>query len=101
MEFTGRGKKSLTEEKIQRRIFYGVASLPLLFITIRIPFNHLLRKWTGGWKSSKSQEKINQQIYIDDINLFAKGARGVMVIVVGKGHGDTSSNPRWDWLHFT
>ena len=29
------------------------------------------------------------------------GARGVMVIVVGNGHGDTSSNPGPDWLHFT
>ena len=29
------------------------------------------------------------------------GARGVMVIVVGNGHGDTISNPGWDWLHFT
>ena len=29
------------------------------------------------------------------------GARGVMVIVVGIGHGDTSSNPGRDWLHFT
>ena len=29
------------------------------------------------------------------------GARGVMVIVVGNGHGDTSSNPERDWLHFT
>ena len=28
-------------------------------------------------------------------------ARGVMVIVVGIGHDDTSSNPGWDWLHFT
>ena len=28
-------------------------------------------------------------------------ARGVMVIVVGNGHGDTSSNPGQDWLHFT
>ena len=27
--------------------------------------------------------------------------RGVMVIVVGNGHGDTSSNPGPDWLHFT
>ena len=25
----------------------------------------------------------------------------LMVIVVGNGHGDTSSNPEWDWLHFT
>ena len=29
------------------------------------------------------------------------GARGVMVIVVGNGHGDTSSNLGRDWLHFT
>ena len=29
------------------------------------------------------------------------GARGVMVIVIGNGHGDTSSNPGRDWLHFT
>ena len=27
------------------------------------------------------------------------GARGVMVSVIGNGHGDTSSNPRQDWLH--
>ena len=26
-------------------------------------------------------------------NDISKGARGVMVIVVGNGHGDTSSNP--------
>ena len=29
------------------------------------------------------------------------GACGVMVIVIGNGHGDTSSNPGRDWLHFT
>ena len=29
------------------------------------------------------------------------GVRGVMAIVVGNGHGDTSSNPGRDWLHFT
>ena len=28
-------------------------------------------------------------------------ARGVMVIVVGNGHDDTTSNPGPDWLHFT
>ena len=28
-------------------------------------------------------------------------AHGVMVIIIGNGHGDTSSNPGWDWLHFT
>ena len=29
------------------------------------------------------------------------GARGVMVLVVGNGHGNTSSNPGRDWLHCT
>ena len=29
------------------------------------------------------------------------GARGVMIIVVGNGHSDKSSNPGRDWLHFT
>ena len=29
------------------------------------------------------------------------GARGVVVVVVGNGHGDTSSKPGFDWLHFT
>ena len=28
-------------------------------------------------------------------------ARGVMVIVIGNGHGDTSSNPGRNLLHFT
>ena len=30
-----------------------------------------------------------------------QGARGVVVIAVGNEHGDTSSNPGRDWLHFT
>ena len=29
------------------------------------------------------------------------GACGVMGIVAGNGHDDMSSNPGWDWLHFT
>ena len=33
--------------------------------------------------------------------VFCEGASGVMVIVVGNGHGYTSSNPGRDCLHFT
>ena len=32
---------------------------------------------------------------------YLGGAHGVMVIVIGNGHGDISSNPGQDWLHFT
>ena len=36
------------------------------------------------------------------INFTPNGsARGVVVIVLGNEHGDTSSNPGRDWLHFT
>ena len=34
-------------------------------------------------------------------NPFIGGASGVMGIVTGYGHGDTSSIPGQDWLHFT
>ena len=30
-----------------------------------------------------------------------QSVRGVMIIVIGNGHGDTSSNPGRDQLHFT
>ena len=38
---------------------------------------------------------IRYQVYLSG------GARGVVVIVVGNGHSDTSSNPGRDWMHFT
>ena len=34
--------------------------------------NHILRKCTAGYTLSKSQEKINHLMYMDDIKLFAK-----------------------------
>ena len=59
----------------------------------------------------KKTSKFKQPLLGLKIDLVAKGlginhivsggARGVMVIVVGNGHGDTSSNPGQDWFHFT
>ena len=31
---------------------------------------------------------------------IVRGALGEMVIAVGNGHCDASSNPQRDWLHF-
>ena len=47
----------------------------------------------------KKQKKLNHYLYKQV--MAVGGARGVMVIVVGIGHNDTSSNPGRDWLHFT
>ena len=66
------GGKSLAETKIQREIFKGDALSHVLFIIAMMPLNHILRKWTAGYKLSRSQEKINHLMYMDDIKLFAK-----------------------------
>ena len=40
-----------------------------------MPLNHILRKCTAGYKLSRSQEKINHPINMDDIKLFAKNKK--------------------------
>ena len=66
------GGKSLAKVKIQRIIFQGDALSSLLFIIAMIPLNYILRKCTAGYKLSKSHDKINHLMYMDDIKLFAK-----------------------------
>ena len=46
---------------------------------------------------TKIEERITWWVKV----VSSWGARGVMVIVVGSGHGDTSSNPGRDWLQYT
>ena len=66
------GGRSFAEAKIQRGIFQGDALSLLLFIIAMIPLNHILRKCTAGYKLSRSQEKINHLMYMDDIKRFAR-----------------------------
>ena len=66
------GGRSLPEAKLQRSIFPEDALSPLLFIIAIMPLNHILRKYTAGYKLCRSEEKINHLMYIDDIKLYAK-----------------------------
>ena len=69
------------------------------YIYLQITSKHYVKKNpkkpslnnVGNWL--KFQASINRWKY--------GGSRGVMVIVVGNGHYDTSSNPGRDWSHFT
>ena len=75
------GGKSLAETKTQRGIFQGYALSPLLFIIAMMPLNHILRKCTARYKLSRSQEKINHLIYMDDIKLFVKNEKELETLI--------------------
>ena len=75
------GGKSLAETKIQRGILQGDTPSPLQFIIAMMPLNHVLRKCTAGYKLSKSQEKINHLMYMDDIRLFAKNEKELETLI--------------------
>ena len=75
------GGRSLAETKIQRGIFQGDALSPLLFIIAMMPLNLILRKCTAGYKLSRSQEKINHLMYMDDIKLFAKNEKELETLI--------------------
>ena len=53
--------------------------------------NVTLRSLPGKFKCSP----------LNSFLVLVECARGVMVIVAGNWHGDTSSNPGRDWLLFT
>ena len=44
----------------------------IIIIIVVMPLKHILIKCTAGYKLSRSQEKINHQMYMDDIKLLAK-----------------------------
>ena len=69
------GGKSLAEVKIQGGIFLGDVLSLLLFEMAMMSLNHILRKCTGGNKLSKSPEKINHLLYMDNIKLFVKNEK--------------------------
>ena len=75
------GGRSLAETNIKRGIFEGDALSPLLFIIAMMPLNHILRKCTAGYKLSRSQEKINHLMYMDDIKLFAKNEKELETLI--------------------
>ena len=71
-------EKSLAEVKIKRGIFQQDVLSPLLFVIAMMPLNHISRKCTVGYKLSKSQEKINHSMYMDDIKAFAKNEKDLV-----------------------
>ena len=80
VELTAEGRR-LAEAMIQRGIFQGDALSPLLFIIAMMPLNHVLKKCTSGYKLSRSQEKVNHLMYMDDIKQFAKNEKELETLI--------------------
>ena len=55
----------------------GDAQSLLLFVIAMMPLNHALRKYAAGFKLSKSLEKIDYLIYLDDIKVISKNQKEV------------------------
>ena len=75
------GGRCFHETNIQRGIFQGDAQSPLLFIIDMMPLNYILRKCTTGYKLSRSEEKINHLMNMDDIKLFAKNKEELETLI--------------------
>ena len=48
---------------------------------VMMPVNHVLRTCTGGRKLTKSQERINHLLYMDDIIPFAKNEKELETLI--------------------
>ena len=46
-----------------------------------MPLNHILRKCSAAYKLSKSQEKVNHLMSMDNIELFAKNEKELETLI--------------------
>ena len=46
-----------------------------------MPLNHILKKCTATYKRCKSQENINDLMYMEDIKLFAKNEKELETLI--------------------
>ena len=75
------GGRSLAETKIQRGIFQGDDLSPLQFIIAMMSLKPIHIKCTAGYKVSRSQEKINHLMYVDDSKQFAKNEKELATLI--------------------
>ena len=55
--------------KISNKVMNEIAA-GRLFVIAMIPLNYILKKFTGRYKFTKSQENINHLMYMDDMKIF-------------------------------
>ena len=74
-------RKNFSRVKILRGVFPGDVLSSLLFVIVIIPLNYIHRKCSRGYKFIKLQDKINQLMYMGDINLSAKNEKALEILI--------------------
>ena len=75
------GGKALAEVKIHRGIFQADALSPLLFVIAMTALINYSGNAEADYKLHKSQENIYHLMYIDDIKLFAKNEKELVILI--------------------
>ena len=71
------GNSELGEIEIKRGIFQGDSLSPLVFVLELIPLNLILKKTKVAYEFSKSKEKINHLLFMDDLKLYSRSEKGL------------------------
>ena len=74
-------EKNSAEVKIKRGIFQRDIFPPLLFVIVMMQLNYVLMKYIGGNKFSKSKLKIYHLNYSNDIKLFVKNEKELVILM--------------------
>ena len=75
------GNSELGEVEIKRGIFQGDSLSPVVFVLALIPLSLILRKAKVAYEFSKSKEKINHLLFMDDLKLYSRSEKGLDSLV--------------------
>ena len=78
------GRETLAQVNIRRGIFQGDSFSPLLFVIALIPLALILRKCKNGYNFSRTKDKTNHLLYMDDLKIFAKEEAGLDAFIAEK-----------------
>ena len=73
--------QSLGRVDIKRRIFQGDSLSSLLFVLCLIQLTLILHKSESAYQFSSTKEKVNHLLFMDDLKLYAKNAKGLDSLV--------------------
>ena len=75
------GNSEFGEVEIKLGIFKGDSLSPLVFVLAMIPLSLILRKGKATYELSKSKEKINHLLFMDDLKLYSRSEKGLDSLV--------------------